>query len=171
MIVFCNSVPSARSTALSLGEAGYACASLHGDMPPLLRAHEFSLFSTGACQLLVATDSAARGLDFGGGGGAAGVVLFDFPRTPIEYLHRVGRTGRGVGAGGGGGQVVAQVGKGDEVLARAIERATARGEDVSVLSADKYAYVPDALKGGYKAKREAVKARWGAKGADGGKQR
>ena len=162
VLVFCNSVASARSTALTLGEAGYACASLHGDMPPSLRGSEYVLFASGQCPVLVATDSAARGLDFGGG--VAAVLLFDFPRSPVEYLHRIGRTGRGVG---GRGQVVALVGRGDAVLAKAIERESARGGDISALSSDKYDYVAAQHKEQYKRGREGKVARWGGRGGKG----
>jgi len=120
VLIFCNSIPCARSTALTLGEAGWAVASLHGGLPPLLREAEFSLFKQGKCPIMVATDSAARGLDFGGGVGT--VVLFDFPKTPTEYLHRIGRTNRGVAQGGEGKthRVIALLGKYDLPLARAV---------------------------------------------------
>jgi superfamily II DNA/RNA helicase len=42
-------------------------------------------------QILVATDLAARGIDIAD---LAAVVNYDLPRSPAEYLHRIGRTGR-----------------------------------------------------------------------------
>ena len=48
------------------------------------------------------------------------------------------------------------MGKGDAVLAKAIERATAAGADVSALSSDKYSYLPSGQRAGYK---EALRAK------------
>jgi superfamily II DNA/RNA helicase len=162
VLVFCNSVPSARSTALFLGEQGYAVASLHGDIPPLLRESEFNHFLAGACPLMVCTDAAARGLDFGGGVDA--VVLFDFPKDAVEYLHRCGRTGRN----GRAGRVVALVGRGEGVLARAIERAAAQGGDLVGLSGDRAHYVPEAQRGEYVAAVQRRRERRSAGGRGGG---
>lgn len=49
------------------------------------------------------------------------VVLFDFPSTPLDYLHRVGRTARA----GASGRVTSFVTKHDAVLAKAIEVSSA----------------------------------------------
>ena len=68
------------------------------------------------------------------------VIMFDFPRNPVDYLHRAGRTARA----GKSGRVTALVAKADRVLASAIQRAVLNGEPVDALSADKKAY----LKGG-----------------------
>lgn len=52
-----------------------------------------SLTSPGVRQpIMVATDLAARGLDFPGT--VDHVVNFDFPTTAVDYLHRTGRTAR-----------------------------------------------------------------------------
>lgn len=128
VLVFCNSIPCARSTALTLGEAGWAVSSLHGGLPPQLREAEFGLFKEGKCPIMVATDSAARGLDFEGGVGS--VVLFDFPNTPVEYLHRVGRTSRGVS--GRAGRVIALIGKKDTHLASSVLKAWESGSHLSL---------------------------------------
>ena len=40
---------------------------------------------------MVATDIAARGIDIPRLGA---VVNFDLPRAPVDYIHRIGRTGR-----------------------------------------------------------------------------
>jgi superfamily II DNA/RNA helicase len=51
---------------------------------------------SGVLQVLVATDVAARGLDIRQ---LPAVVNYDLPRSPIDYLHRIGRTGRAGAAG------------------------------------------------------------------------
>mmetsp|Transcript_8363 Transcript_8363/g.12389 ORF Transcript_8363/g.12389 Transcript_8363/m.12389 type:complete len:115 (+) Transcript_8363:1596-1940(+) len=76
--------------------------------------------------------------------------MFDFPLNPIDYLHRAGRTARGVnqrqssGANSraGNGRVTALVAKRDQVLAKAIEGAVQRGEPLDGLSSRKTDYLP-----------------------------
>lgn len=80
---------------------------------------------------MVCTDIAARGLDFKGS--IDHVINFDFPRTPIDYLHRTGRTARA----GGKGRITNLVAKPDRVLAARIEWALSKGEALDQLSADK----------------------------------
>ncbi|KAJ3109483.1 hypothetical protein HDU97_005140 [Phlyctochytrium planicorne] len=72
-------------------------------------------------RVLVATDAVSRGLDTVA---VDHVVLYDFPHTSIDYLHRVGRTARN----GAGGRATSFVTKRDMALALAIESASARGE-------------------------------------------
>ncbi|KAI9350491.1 P-loop containing nucleoside triphosphate hydrolase protein [Zopfochytrium polystomum] len=71
-------------------------------------------------RILVATDVASRGLDTGA---ADHVVLYDFPLTAIDYLHRVGRTARN----GRPGRATSLVGTRDAKLAESIERAVSKG--------------------------------------------
>ena len=65
---------------------------------------------------MVCTDIAARGLD---NLAIDHVILFDFPTSPIEYIHRAGRTARA----GAKGRVTSLILKKDNALAAAIERA------------------------------------------------
>jgi ATP-dependent RNA helicase SrmB len=50
-----------------------------------------ALYGQGEINILIATDVAARGLDVKG---INLVINFDMPRTGIDYIHRIGRTGR-----------------------------------------------------------------------------
>jgi len=95
-LVFCGSIASARAVAATLEGAGWPVASLHGGLPPQLRAQEFARAMSGSRPVLVATDAAARGLDLPG---ADDVIMFDFPRTGEDFLHRAGRTARAGRAG------------------------------------------------------------------------
>ena len=127
LLVFCNTIQSARSTAHTLVEAGINAASLHGGIPPELRALEFDAFRSGKAPILVCTDAAARGLDFVG---VNQVLLFDFPLSPIEYLHRAGRVARA----GRSGTVISLVSNGDVVLARRIQEAVERDRPLTELT-------------------------------------
>jgi superfamily II DNA/RNA helicase len=149
VLVFCNTVPSARSTAHFLGaQGGLTVASLHGGIPPRLRQSEYELFLRGDASVLVCTDAAARGLDFPGA--RVSVVLFDFPLNSVEYLHRAGRAARA----GRDGAVVSLVARRDLVLATALEHAARAGADMAALSADKAAYVAPRQLATFHAKRE-----------------
>jgi len=105
VIVFANTIASARAAAHALDEAGMSPLSVHGEVPPAERASALEVFSSSAAnpspssaaaRILVCTDLAARGLDIGESGVDA-VVNADFPRNAEDYLHRAGRTARGAG--------------------------------------------------------------------------
>ena len=72
--------------------AGYACIAIHGDMTQAARTQALEAFKTGETPLLVATDVAARGLDIPD---VEVVINYTFPLTIEDYIHRIGRTGRG----------------------------------------------------------------------------
>ena len=66
-------------------------AVLHGNMSQNARERSLAQFGSGRVATLIATDLAARGLDVDD---VTHVINFDPPRTPDDYVHRVGRTGR-----------------------------------------------------------------------------
>ncbi|KAJ3073561.1 RNA helicase [Podochytrium sp. JEL0797] len=70
--------------------------------------------------VIVATDVASRGVDTTA---ADHVVLYDFPRSSIEYLHRVGRTARN----GGKGRATSLLTNRDRRVAEEIEKSVRRG--------------------------------------------
>lgn len=76
----------------SLNAASYSCVSIHGDKNQQSRTAAFEAFKSGKSTLLVATDVAARGLDIPS---VECVINFTFPLTIEDYVHRIGRTGRG----------------------------------------------------------------------------
>ena len=70
---------------------GHKSVSLHGDMTQILRREALGAFRSGAADILVATDVAARGLDIGG---ISHVFNYHMPLNTESYVHRIGRTGR-----------------------------------------------------------------------------
>lgn len=76
----------------TLRRQGYSVGALHGDMAQTKRMEALDAFRKGETNLLVATDVAARGLDIPNVGL---VVNYSFPLTIEDYVHRIGRTGRG----------------------------------------------------------------------------
>ncbi len=73
-------------------------AVLHGNMSQNARERSLLHFGSGRVSTLIATDVAARGLDVDD---ITHVINFDPPRTPDDYVHRVGRTGRAGRSGTG----------------------------------------------------------------------
>ncbi len=65
--------------------------SLHGELSQGARTQALADFKAKRVQVLVATDVAARGLDIAQ---LPAVVNYDLPRSAVDYLHRIGRTGR-----------------------------------------------------------------------------
>jgi ATP-dependent RNA helicase SrmB len=64
---------------------------LHGEMDQKDRNRIMSLYRGGTINIMAATDLAARGLDIQG---INLVINFDVPRNGINYIHRIGRSGR-----------------------------------------------------------------------------
>src|SRR2546428_13487276 len=63
----------------------------HGDKAQSHRTRTLDQFRSGAAEILVATDIAARGIDVEG---IRMVVNYDVPQDAEVYVHRVGRTAR-----------------------------------------------------------------------------
>jgi superfamily II DNA/RNA helicase len=91
VLVFVASRHSAEHVSDKLQRAGIAAAALHGDLGQGARTLALADFKAKRVQVLVATDVAARGIDVVQ---LPAVVNYDLPRSPVDYLHRVGRTGR-----------------------------------------------------------------------------
>ena len=90
-IVFTATQRGAARLAKTLYGQGHAAAALHGDMNQGQRNRAIKSLRTGQVSLLVATDVAARGLDVNG---ITHVFNYDLPKSPEDYVHRIGRTGR-----------------------------------------------------------------------------
>ena len=90
-VVFCNTRRDVDELAGSLAHYGFDALALHGDMEQRDREEVLVRFANRSCNVLVASDVAARGLDIDDIGA---VVNFELPTDADTYLHRVGRTGR-----------------------------------------------------------------------------
>jgi superfamily II DNA/RNA helicase len=132
-LVFCNTIPCCRAVEHFLNEKGFNVTNFHGEMPPELKEQEFQRFVSGGIQILVTTDIASRGLDTLN---VSHVILFDFPESSIDYIHRSGRTGR---LGQKGGKVTSFLQKKDLELGNLIEKAIQSGQNLENLSSDKKA--------------------------------
>ena len=96
VLVFVASHHRADTVTRKLQNNGIQALAMHGELSQGARTGALSGFKQGTAQVLVATDLAARGLDISQ---LACVVNYELPRSPNDYLHRIGRTGRAGGEG------------------------------------------------------------------------
>ena len=90
-VVFCNMRRDTQDVVASLTHLGFSALALHGDMEQRDRDEVLVRFANRSCNVLVASDVAARGLDIDDLGA---VVNWDVPTDADTYVHRIGRTGR-----------------------------------------------------------------------------
>jgi len=91
VLVFVATKYATEHVAEKLRKAGINATALHGELSQGARMQALDDFKASRVQVLLATDVAARGIDIAD---LPVVVNFDLPRSPVDYTHRVGRTGR-----------------------------------------------------------------------------
>ena len=91
IIVFGRTKHGVKKLARKLDALGYQVGALQGNLSQNARERVMAGFRSGRTRILLATNVAARGLDFDGIGQ---VINFDLPDSPQLFTHRVGRTGR-----------------------------------------------------------------------------
>jgi len=116
-LVFTATKRDADGLADQLSAQGHSVAALHGDMSQRERNRTLLNMRNGNVRILVATDVAARGLDVRG---ISHVINFDLPKFAEDYVHRIGRTGRG----GSTGIAISFASNRDAQLLKRIERYT-----------------------------------------------
>ncbi len=92
VIIFGSMKHSVEKLARELSRDGVRAASIHGNKNHSQRQRALNDFKAGRCQVLVATDVAARGIHVND---VSHVINYDLPTTREDYVHRIGRTGRG----------------------------------------------------------------------------
>jgi ATP-dependent RNA helicase DeaD len=117
MLVFARTKQATVELAEKLEARGFAAAPLNGDILQAQRERTVAALKSGAIDILVATDVAARGLDVERIGH---VVNFDVPYDSESYVHRIGRTGRA----GRSGEAILFIAPRERNMLRIIERAT-----------------------------------------------
>ena len=92
ILVFVRTKVRAERVAKALERAGIRSPTIHGDKDQRERLEVMRQFREGAVKILIATDVSARGIDIPD---VDQVVNYDLPESAENYVHRVGRTGRG----------------------------------------------------------------------------
>ncbi|KAH8549601.1 P-loop containing nucleoside triphosphate hydrolase protein [Umbelopsis sp. PMI_123] len=129
-LIFCNTKKSVELTHRFLQSKGIETLALYKDAP-MSREEALRHFSQPATgiededmdarnNMLISTDIASRGVDTTF---VNHVILYDFPSSVIDYLHRVGRTARA----GRNGKATGLIGRKDKMLADRIQRAIREG--------------------------------------------
>ena len=91
VLVFMANKRASDNIASKFRKYGFKADSFHGDLEQDERNYTLNEFKNKKIDILFSTDIAARGLDIDD---ITCVVNFDLPRSPSDYVHRIGRTGR-----------------------------------------------------------------------------
>ena len=91
VLVFTSSGVKADKVAGKLNKNGIQALSIHGKKSQSARGRALNQFKLGELQVLVATDLVSRGIDINE---LPYVINYELPRSPKDFVHRVGRTGR-----------------------------------------------------------------------------
>ncbi len=92
ILVFVRTKVRCERVHAAMQRVGIESVFMHGGKEQQDRLEVMSTFKQGKIQMLIATDVSARGIDIPD---VDFVVNYDLPEHPENYVHRVGRTGRG----------------------------------------------------------------------------
>lgn len=96
ILVFVRTKVRAGRVVAAMERVELSAEAIHGDLPQQERSQVMERFYSGENKVLVATDVSARGIDIPD---VEYVINYDLPDLSENYVHRVGRTGRGVKRG------------------------------------------------------------------------
>lgn len=91
VLVFVASKRASNNLAEKFRKHGFSAASFNGDLDQEMRNGTLAAFKNNEINILFATDIAARGLHVDN---ISCVINYDLPRSPADYIHRIGRTAR-----------------------------------------------------------------------------
>jgi ATP-dependent RNA helicase RhlE len=96
VLVFTSSTRRADNVVIKLNKNGIQAAAMHSKKSQGARTEALKKFKNGQLRVLVATDLASRGIDIQF---LPFVINYELPRSPTDYVHRIGRTGRAESSG------------------------------------------------------------------------
>ena len=155
VLVFVATKYATEHVAEKLRRAGIEAVALHGELSQGARTTALADFKASRVRVLVATDVAARGLDIAQ---LPVVVNYDLPRSPVDYPHRIGRTGRA----GESGTAVSFISAETDAHFRLIEKRNRLGvtrEQIAGFEPWETAPALPATSGGVKGRRKSKKDR------------
>lgn len=115
VLVFVATQHAAQTVAEKLYKNGIYAVPFHGDIAQGTRTDILAQFKQSRWDVVIATDLAARGIDIAQ---LPVVINYDLPRSPTDYIHRIGRTGRA----GESGLAISFVSAASEAHFRLIEK-------------------------------------------------
>ncbi len=95
-IIFVRTRVRAERVAKAMERVQIETRTIHGEKDQKDRNEVMKAFRSGECRILIATDVSARGIDVPD---VTHVINYDLPEVPENYVHRIGRTGRGFNKG------------------------------------------------------------------------
>ncbi len=96
VLVFVRTKVRAERVKKTMERVNIVSNTIHSGKDQQERSLVMGQFKKGEVKILVATDVSARGIDIPN---VDYVINYDMPEVPENYVHRVGRTGRGVNRG------------------------------------------------------------------------
>ncbi len=96
VLVFTSSTFKADSVTEKLNKNGIEARAIHSKKSQGARLEALNRFKAGKTRVLVTTDLLARGIDIQF---LPFVINYELPRSPKDYIHRIGRTGRAEASG------------------------------------------------------------------------
>ena len=96
VLIFTSSVYKADNVADKLRKNGIQASAIHSKKSQGARNEALGKFKSGELRVLVATDLISRGIDIQF---LPFVINYELPRSPKDYIHRIGRTGRAESSG------------------------------------------------------------------------
>lgn len=96
IIIFVRTRVRAERVSKAMARAGIDTSTIHGEKDQELRSQVMRRFKNNEINILIATDVSARGIDIPN---VDFVINYDLPDQAENYVHRVGRTGRGINKG------------------------------------------------------------------------
>jgi superfamily II DNA/RNA helicase len=115
VLVFMANKRATDNIAEKFRKRGYMAESFHGDLSQEDRNYTIGEFKAKKIQILFTTDIISRGLHIEG---IDCIVNFDLPRSPADYIHRIGRTGRA----GKFGEAISFIGHEEQAHFKLIEK-------------------------------------------------
>lgn len=91
VVIFVDTKERAKALLSELRSDGINVAGIHSEMEARQRNRILQRFQNGLIWVLIATDLVSRGIDFVD---VHMVINYDFPKSTMDYIHRIGRTGR-----------------------------------------------------------------------------
>ncbi|MCF2504211.1 DEAD/DEAH box helicase [Dyadobacter sp. CY107] len=96
VLVFVSATRTADNLVEKLNKNGIQAMAMHSKKSQGARTEALNKFKAGKLTVLVATDLVSRGIDIQF---LPYVINFELPRSPKDYVHRIGRTGRAEASG------------------------------------------------------------------------
>lgn len=131
ILVFVRTKVRAERVSKAMERVGIETLTMHGDVEQEERIIVLDKFRNGECNVLIATDLNARGIDISG---IKIIVNYDLPDVAENYVHRVGRTGRGIEKG----EAISFCAEEEKGLVKEIE--AFMGKQITILPIDKTDY-------------------------------